>query len=278
MLYVPLALARQASTGVWNGFWQWRVVWTLMRQAWAGLAGLALLFALLNAGAMVLKTVPYYLPQAFLPQPSVVASDPDRAAAETLVIPSPEPGQRDWDNLSDTEALSILNQYYFGCGLYLFAALVLLRSAAARIYARAVLRAVHRGALGEDQLGEDEWRVLRMLGLLEARPRPRRAWVVRAATWAASRTGVAICAAASVGFWFAFVAAIYVSEFFQAHLAWGFLNQPLAQLPWFRYVPAHLQSPAREVVISVMILLGIGVVVGIAARLRWRPAVRRTEG
>jgi hypothetical protein len=40
--------------------------------------------------------------------------------------------------------------------------------------------------------------------------------------------------------WFAFVAQIFVSEFFNYHPVVGWLNQPLVHLPWFRYIPAGL--------------------------------------
>ena len=48
----------------------------------------------------------------------------------------------------------------------------------------------------------------------------------------------AIAAAAAV--WFVFVAQIFASEFLNYHRALGWLNQPLVQLPFFRYMPPTL--------------------------------------
>ena len=37
--------------------------------------------------------------------------------------------------------------------------------------------------------------------------------------------------------WFTFVAQIFVAEFLNYRPVVGWLNQPLVQLPWFRYLP-----------------------------------------
>ena len=51
--------------------------------------------------------------------------------------------------------------------------------------------------------------------------------------------------AGAVFVWFTFVAQIYVREFIAYHPLQGFMNQPLVQLPWFRYVPRSLVQSAR---------------------------------
>lgn len=249
MFYLPLASARQAVTGNWRAFYQGRTVWTLVRRSWLGCLGLALLFAALNGPAMILKSWPYYLPLARAEQ----------AAQGDAGIATPEASagapRIDWNNLTEAQALKVLNSHYFWSGFYLFAAFVVWRVATARVYASAVLRAVQRGALGEEELGENEWRALHTLGLLQAHPNPERHLLVRVVAWAGSKAGRMVCALALFWVWFAVVAEIYISEFFAYHPVIGWLNQPLLQLPWFRYVPVHLQSPAGELLAA---LLAIG--------------------
>jgi hypothetical protein len=60
--------------------------------------------------------------------------------------------------------------------------------------------------------------------------------------WALRTAGIA----ATAFVWFTFVAQIFISEFLNYHPGIGWLNQPLVQLPWFHYVPGHLQNPWGE--------------------------------
>lgn len=264
MFYVPMATVRQAVTDRWRAFWQWRVVWTLVRHAGLGMVGLALLFVALNAGAMILKTWPYFMPQAKIEARTrqLEAEGLSREAALLAAQEPPEEGP-DWNRLTDAEALAILNRHFFLSGFYLFGALLLLRTTAARVYAGAVQRAIQDGSLGEDRLAEEEWRVLHTLGLLEVRPPRRRSAPVRWIAWAATRTGRLVCGIVLLFVWFAFVAQTYIAQFFHFHPVFGWLNQPLVQLPWFRYIPAHLADPVEEwfAALVAILLLGLGALV-----------------
>ena len=84
--------------------------------------------------------------------------------------------------------------------------------------------------------------------------------LIRVAT---STTGWALRAsavAAAVFVWFTYVAQIFISEFFMAHPIIGWLNQPLAQLPWFHCVPVPLRNPAPEIVLTLLLLILIAAV------------------
>lgn len=243
MVYVPLALARQAVTGQWRAFWQWRTVTVLLRRSWIPNAFIALLFCGLNFGAMALKTGPYFVPQVKTLAKATVEEAPGTRGSGV-----------DWNELTEAEALAFLNRYYLFSGGYLFAALILLRTAMARVYAGAVLRAVQGGALGEEELAESEWRILHRLELLQRRPAPPQSRWIRLARWAATRSAAVVGAVATGSLWLAFVAQIYVSEFLNYHPVVGWLNQPLVQLPWFRYVPAGLESRAGEIVFTMLAL------------------------
>ena len=45
-----------------------------------------------------------------------------------------------------------------------------------------------------------------------------------------------------------------------AHPIIGWLNQPLAQLPWFHCVPVPLRNPAPEIVLTLLLLILIAAV------------------
>ncbi|MDJ0849055.1 MAG: hypothetical protein QNK04_11810 [Myxococcota bacterium] len=211
MLYVPLAQARQAATGSMRAFYDFRLVWSLARCRWLSTVRLAVLYALLSVPVTALKTAPI----AF-----------DRL-----------PGYADW---SDAQTLELLGAYFFWAGLFVFGAYVLLRRAAARIYATAVLDAIRHGVIAPQRLGAFERDALARLDLLRVEPcheGSRAARAVRGATlWTARTAAVGVAAV----LWFAFVAQIFVSEFLNYHPGLGWLNQPLVQLPFFRYLPPGL--------------------------------------
>lgn len=272
MFYLPMALARQAVTGQWREFWRGSTVWTVVRHGWAGCAGLALLAAALNLGVMGLKAWPSFVPQAKTSERirALVATGLDpREAARQLSFPVGEP---DWNRLTEDEARRILDRHFLASGLAVFLALLVLRGWAGRVYAGALVRAVRRGALGEEQLSEAEWRTLSALGLLRTEEGPRRVWLVRAAVWAASRTGRFVCAALVFAGWFFFIGFAYVSAFLAYHPIVSFLNQPLMQWPVFRYVPAHLEDPAPAWVLTVLVLAGVWVGRRVLRRFRRREA------
>lgn len=82
-------------------------------------------------------------------------------------------------------------------------------------------------------------RALVRLGLLDplvdsGQRAPHRA--VRTAGW--FWRNALLAATALIGF--AFVAQIFIGEFFNYHPVVGWFNQPLVQLPWLRYIPGHL--------------------------------------
>ena len=211
MFYVPMAQARQASTGHWRSFYEFSLIWLLVRSRWWGCIKLAALYALLGLLSMILKTAPIGFDRS-----------PEYAA------------------LSDIEALERLEAYFFLAGALVFAAYVAVRLVAARLYAESLLTAVQRGMVPIERLAESERTALERLDLLHIQPAPSRPLVVRA-VGGMSRLAVQIGAGGVLALiWFVFVAEIFISEFFNYHPIVGWLNQPLVQLPWFRYIPPGL--------------------------------------
>lgn len=215
MLYVPLAQARHAATGDWRRFYDFKVVWKLVRREWLACVFLAGIYSLLTFPAMVLKSLPSVFTQI----------------------------HADWSSLSPEEASSILKTYWLWSALYLVPAYGVLRWLAAKIYARGLVRAVQRGALAEDDLAGMEWEALQRLGLLIPSTAHAPAWWLRMLAWVGTRIGGAAAAFVSIALWFTLVAQIFTSEFFAYHPFVGWMNQPTIQLPWFHYMPG---KPSAE--------------------------------
>jgi len=212
MACVPLAQARQASTGDWRRFHDFRLLWRLIRRQW--LASLLLAFVWSGACGLVL----------------LVKLAPQLAQYEPGLLDLPAPEQ--W---------RVSRNFYLMAALVLFPVFLGTRLLAARVYAQALRRAYQGGAILDDDLGEWEWQALRRLELLTPCAAPERRWWMRLAAWLATRTGQLTAAAAVFLVWLALSFLILVSEFLArtAHSR-GWWNQPMIQLPWFDYTPDAL--------------------------------------
>lgn len=219
MYYLPMAQMRQASTGLWTSFYDFKIVWTLVRRKWLACLGLALLYSALFWAVTIFKTLPAFFTQI----------NPELASA------------------TPTKALEVAKAYYFWTAFFVFGAFVFLRVITARIYAAAMVGCVQSGALPEDALSENEWEALHRLDLLRINPRPRWHPVVEAITWVGTKFGRFTVGFALFLVWFSFVAQIYISEFFmKTDFGKGWLNQPLVQLPYFNYTPNALRQEAKK--------------------------------
>ena len=143
------------------------------------------------------------------------------------------------------EALELMNSFYFWASMAGFVAYVTLRIVAARIYAGAIVKSLREGLLEESALADVERTWLNEFGLISAEDRAIHP-IVKVHHWTTRPAWRAALALTTAVVWFSFVAQIYVSEFRVYHPVRGFMNQSLVQLPWFRYVPAHLQQAAEE--------------------------------
>ena len=124
MFYVPMAQARQATTGSYVTFYEFRFVWRLVRNRWLGCLKLAVLYSLLSLPVIVLKTAP-----AFFPQINTALED-----------------------ATDADVLQILNWYYFASAAFVFAIFLFLKLSATRTYAAALLSNVSRGRVHPSDL------------------------------------------------------------------------------------------------------------------------------
>ncbi len=215
MLYVPMAQARQAVTGNWRTFYQFRLVWTLVRRRWLPCFGLALLYALGSIPLLILGSIVMFLPNI----------NPKLA------------------DLTPAQTIQVLNSYFFWSALFVFPAFVLLRLVAARIYGTALLKAVQTGAIQSNALAENEWQALHRLELLQVEPPRLRHPVWRIVAWAGTRAGRITFGFLTGLVWFIFIAELYIAQFFNYRGAAAWLNQPLVHLPWFHHMPPALKNP-----------------------------------
>jgi hypothetical protein len=218
MIYVPLAQARQAVTGDWRSFYNFSVIWGLARRHWIACLVLAGLTSLFFLPLMIMKTAPQF-------------------------FGADNPNFRD---TTSKEVIKLLNGYFFVCAFLVFPLFVALRLLAARIYARGILLGVQTGEISVTDLTPKERMELQRLNLIQVNPPRSRHVLLRVAR---STTSLVLFGAGlfvTALLWFTFVAQIYVSEFFSYHGALGWLNQPLIQLPWFRYIPPTPKIPSAS--------------------------------
>jgi hypothetical protein len=219
MLYVPMALARQASTGNWRSFYDFKLVWTLIQRRWPGQFILALQALGFGFFLSIFRAMPQFLPQ-------MNARLADATALEQL----------QW-----------IEGYFLATASFGFAVFVLFRLAAARVYAGALLDAVQRGVVAQDQLADREWEMLNQLGLIHQRPTPNHHVFVHYVNWLGTRVGRIVGSVATIIVWFLFVFNVMTVEFLNYHPAGrGWWNQPLLQLPWFDYTPQRLRDEALK--------------------------------
>ena len=120
-----------------------------------------------------------------------------------------------------------------------------MRLLAAKWYARTIVELLSTGRLGVEALKGDELHALRALRL-DVKGQARELHPAIAITLAVSRpVWRNAMLFATVLVWFTFIAQTYVREFVNYHPIRGFSNQPLVQLPWFRYIPKDLVTAAR---------------------------------
>lgn len=215
MFYLPMAQARQAATGEWRAFYQFRVVRELVRRRPLASLILAVCYSLASLPLAILITLPTALPQI---NPGIGFGD-----------------------MEEVELLKYLNDYFFRVSFLGFALFVLVRVLTARIYASALLDGVLSGGIDLAALCTREKELLTLGGVEWSKSaRSGRGNYIRRIVTGPLRGGLV---ALTIFVWFTFVAQIFVGTFLNYHSLRGWLNQPLVQAPWFSYIPSHLHGP-----------------------------------
>ncbi len=209
LFYLPWGHARHAATGDWKAFYHAGRLFRLIRHNAGASLILASAYSLVALPVMALKVAPLF-----------IGNHPQ------------------FDEMTGPEIAAWLGNYYFWCGLALFPAFIFLKWLGARCYAAALLKE-RRHFPKPFPLSPREEEALDQFQLLENETPPPTGWLefaLRPFSWGATAGVFALTAFV----WFTFVAQMYVSEFLNYHPMLGWLNHPLVQLPWIRYIPGHL--------------------------------------
>lgn len=216
MLYVPMAQARQAISGEWRAFYQWRLVWRLVRLRWLQSLGIAAVYALVSFPILFLRAgAPYLQGKAS-----------KMSAAELMALPH-------------DQIVQSLNQYFFWCALLILPAFVFVRWLAARNYAAGAAIAIKKGIIAAFGLSDFERGALARLNMLEPAPSTPRHILLRVAArvW---RFGLRSAAVTAIFLaWVIYIFELYICQFFHYIPGLGWLNHPLVQLPWFHFIPGQ---------------------------------------
>ncbi len=218
MFYVPMAQARQAVTGEWRSFYHFRANWRLIQSSWLYYTILIALFSLISLPITIIKIAPGFIGHA-----------------------------EHWMNAGDAEILQFLNRYYFWTGFICFAGYVIVHLFAVRVYVSALMSALHHNQFPLESLSPFERTVIKATGADQNAELDESSILVQIGRWLGTKLKAALCMILIFMFWLTFVLQIYVSEFLNYHThlrAW--MNQPLIQLPAFRYVPTQLEERVKE--------------------------------
>lgn len=217
MMYVPIAQARQAISGDWRVFYQFRLNIRLMRVCWLWMLLLAGVYALASVPVHMIRVFPYFLHVA----------NPNFA------------------EMSATQQIDFMGSYYFWTAWIVFGLFIAVHLASTRIYAAGVLRALKADRVDPAELSSFERRALERLGLVVTADNADRHVLIRAVVGGSTWFAKAGAIVALFVVWYMFTAQIFVAQFinYQPFRAW--VNQPLVHTPWLKYIPNHLQETAN---------------------------------
>lgn len=213
MLYVPTAQGRHAFTNDWRSFFDWRFISALLWRRPLQLFLLAIGYVIVNVVLTFLKALPTFF----------TTINPTLATLPAL------------------EALEFLNRYYFYTGSIAFLLFLALRTIGGNIYSSALREMWCQSTLKPEAFNRQEVRLFELLEVSygSSYQKPRLVRKILGFPLNLSYRGAMLTLTVLV--WGVFNFIPFVSEFANYYPVRGFLNQPLVQLPCFRYVPAHLE-------------------------------------
>ncbi len=217
MLYVPMAQVRQAVSGHWRVFYDFRLNWRVMRACWVSMLLLAGLYALVSLPVHAFRIFPYFMHVA---NPS-------------------------FGDMFAAEQIGVMNRYYVWTSGAMLALFVMVRLLATRMYAAGVVRALQHNRVRASELSVFERHALERLGLAVSLPSPDRHALVEAVVGGSTRAARMGSMVALIAVWFAFTAQIFVAQFLNYQPVRAWVNQPLVHAPWLKFIPAHLYNAAK---------------------------------
>jgi hypothetical protein len=214
IFYLPFAQARHAFTQDWSSFYRVRFLTALINQFPLRIALLALGYVGSSFVLLYFKALP-----AFFPSMNPALAD-----------------------LSPAESLELLNRYYFYTGSLAFILVLILRTWAGRLYASGLRILWTQSRLPVDTFHDQEAQFLERLQMGYGFS-PRSQGLVKRLLQSPFSLGYRVgMVLVTLFLWSLFSFTPLISEFAHYYPVAGFLNQPLVQLPSFRYVPESLQA------------------------------------
>ena len=212
MLYLPLAQARQGFTGDWQSFFDFRFIKTMVCNRPIQILLLAVGYTICGIILTFVKIMPVFFP------------------ARNPML----------ESLSPKEALTFLNDYYFNTGLVAILLFFVLKTLAGRIYADALKAIWTQKLLAQGYFHPQEVHILKLFNLDYGSSYQQPQLLTKVVKFPFFLSYKGAINLATFLLWGIFSFMPFVSQFFNYYPFWGFLNQPLVQLPCFRYVPAQL--------------------------------------
>lgn len=214
MFYLPLAQTRHAFTGKWQSFFDFSFIKAMICHSPIKLLLLALGYSISSIVLTFFKILPVFF---YNMNPAL-------------------------DALSPSQALEFINRYYFYTGLCGFLLLLFLKTIAGYIYAVTLMEMWTQKVLAIEEFHPQEISTFQMLGIsygLEYQ-KPKTFMKIIKLPLSVSYRAVFAVAISFVWGFFSFIP--FFSQFFNYYPVWGFLNQPLVQLPCFNYISAKNQN------------------------------------
>ena len=218
MLYLPMAQARYAFTQQWQTFYHFKVNFKLISQQVKSILLLALLFLFFAVFTNAFKTLPMFI-----------------HGLHSGIY-----------NMSDEELLSFLKTYFLVGTIIVMPLYFITKKYLAKLYAKALILCVQKKLLSQNDITEFEWEQLNKFGLTEVDSVATTGLIWSLIKRNTSRLIKVQMLILTFIIWVAFCLQIFVSEFLNYHNQKGWVNQPLVQLPYFSYIPKHLNEPEKE--------------------------------
>ena len=205
MMYLPIAQARQAVNENWRRFFDIRIIMTIARQVRIRLFIMAVIYGLGSFG-FVLATK------------TIMANFEGFYAL----------------NMDDVQAVEdkVFNHYLM-VSVFFFAGLLFLKRMSAKIYAIALLKAVHKGVLKEEQLTDLEYNILikKLHHHVKSKPEPHAFFKV--IKWPFRHASNMLLILITLAVWGLFVVTIYIGQFINIHYM-DWLSHPFIHMPYIR--------------------------------------------
>ncbi|MDJ0507771.1 MAG: hypothetical protein QNJ64_00720 [Crocosphaera sp.] len=214
MFYVPLAQARYSLTKDWRIFFAFKLIKIGIYHRPLQLLVLAISYLFSSFILLTIKIIPVFLP----------------------VI------NTNLEKLNSQQALELMNDYYFLTGIICLGLFFVLKMMAGCIYSGMLVQTWQKNIITEDDLHEEEIAYLQKFQFSPKLNHSQQKSIQKIILSSLSISYRSSLIIVTFLVWFIFSFLPFVSEFFHYYPQRGFLNQPLVQIPCFRYVPQSLEE------------------------------------